>query len=91
MLPFAVGGPPDGDSEFNIARADGCSSLLHINASKAGGTFARWGFGMNMCGHAVARRRVPLISLQVCLQTPPSTGDNTCSTPSHLSLLLLIL
>ena len=69
VLPFAVGGPPDGDAEFNIARSDGCSSLLRINASKAGGTFARWGFGMNMCGHAVAKRRVPLVSLQVCPRT----------------------
>ena len=34
VLPFAVGGPPDGDAELHVARSDGCSSLLRINASE---------------------------------------------------------
>ena len=35
VLPFAVGGPPDADADLNVARSDGCSSLLRINASEA--------------------------------------------------------
>mmetsp|Transcript_38413 Transcript_38413/g.88039 ORF Transcript_38413/g.88039 Transcript_38413/m.88039 type:complete len:398 (+) Transcript_38413:62-1255(+) len=68
VLPLAVGGPPDGDADFSVARSDGCSSLLRINSSKARGTFSRWSFGMSMCGQAVSTRRVPVVSLETVLQ-----------------------
>ena len=53
---------------LSVARNDGCSSLLPINFSLAGGGEAKSSYMRSSCGKLQSTRRVPVVPLRIVIE-----------------------